>query len=254
MSATIIAVASSVVSLAVSIGLAYAAGYPGIGNQVAGRADVGPVIVYAAAVAIVLQWVAFIPAFAFQTEKYYDLTGSVTYISVTLATLAYRLAYSNPSLALNVRALVSSVLVVLWALRLGSFLVKRIMKAGKDGRFDEVKPFFARFLAAWTIQVCSASAVLHAHVLRSPCVPLSSGARAMRPPAAGAVGLSDAVRGARDQHDDRRARTRLDRLPRLGRVGHRLLPRGGLRRAEDRLQQAGHGQVGGGWAVEIFQA
>jgi len=152
MSATFIAIASSLASLAVSLGLAYAAGYPGIGNQIADRADVGPVIVWAAAAAIVLQWIVFIPAFVFQTEKYYDLTGSITYVSVTVGTLAYRLAYSNPSLQLNVRPLVSSVLVVLWALRLGSFLVKRIMRAGKDGRFDEVKPFFARFLAAWTIQ------------------------------------------------------------------------------------------------------
>ena len=26
-----------------------------------------------------IQWVSFIPAFIFQTEKFYDLTGSITY-------------------------------------------------------------------------------------------------------------------------------------------------------------------------------
>ncbi|MFN8411704.1 MAG: DUF1295 domain-containing protein [Anaerolineales bacterium] len=43
-------------------------------------------------------------------------------------------------------------LVVIWAIRLGSFLFMRIQKAGKDGRFDEIKPSFIRFLNVWTIQ------------------------------------------------------------------------------------------------------
>jgi hypothetical protein len=32
--------------------------------------------------AFAIQWVAFIPAYVFQTEKFYDLTGSLTYLSV----------------------------------------------------------------------------------------------------------------------------------------------------------------------------
>jgi steroid 5-alpha reductase family enzyme len=43
-------------------------------------------------------------------------------------------------------------LVVVWAVRLGSFLSRRIQKAGRDDRFDEIKPSFFRFLNAWTIQ------------------------------------------------------------------------------------------------------
>ena len=146
------AVVSSLLSLAVSIGIAYAAGYPGVGNQLSGRADVGPVITYAAGAAIVIQWIVFVPAFIYQTEKYYDLTGSITYITITVATLGYRLGYSNRDARSNVRQIVCSAMVVVWALRLGSFLVKRIQRAGKDGRFDEVKPYFAAYLAAWTIQ------------------------------------------------------------------------------------------------------
>jgi steroid 5-alpha reductase family enzyme len=42
--------------------------------------------------------------------------------------------------------------VIFWALRLGSFLFSRIQKAGKDDRFDEIKPSFIRFLNVWTIQ------------------------------------------------------------------------------------------------------
>ena len=41
---------------------------------------------------------------------------------------------------------------MIWALRLGTFLFARIQKAGKDDRFDEIKPSFIRFLNFWTIQ------------------------------------------------------------------------------------------------------
>ena len=39
-----------------------------------------------------------------------------------------------------------------WALRLGPFLFKRIHEDGGDGRFDALKPDFARFLMTWTLQ------------------------------------------------------------------------------------------------------
>ena len=91
------------------------------------------------------QWLAFIPAYLQQTEKFYDLTGSITYISVV--TLAVIL--SN---GVDGRALLLWALVVIWALRLGTFLFRRIQKAGKDDRFDELKPSLIRFLNAWTIQ------------------------------------------------------------------------------------------------------
>ena len=35
---------------------------------------------------------------------------------------------------------------------MGTFLFRRISKAGKDDRFDEIKPSFIRFLNVWTIQ------------------------------------------------------------------------------------------------------
>ena len=38
--------------------------------------------------AFIIQWVMFIPAYIFQTEKFYDLTGSLTYLSVIWFSLA----------------------------------------------------------------------------------------------------------------------------------------------------------------------
>ena len=104
-----------------------------------------PVFGLSVALAFLIQWLVFIPAYWFQTEKFFDLTGSLTYISVTiLAVLA--------SPVVDKRSLLLAGLVIIWAVRLGSFLFRRIQKAGKDDRFDELKPSFFRFLNVWTIQ------------------------------------------------------------------------------------------------------
>jgi steroid 5-alpha reductase family enzyme len=104
-----------------------------------------PLFAAAVGLAFLIQWLAFLPAYFFQTEKFFDLTGSLTYITVTLLALIFSRAFDGRSLLL-------AALVILWAVRLGSFLFGRIKKAGKDDRFDEIKPSFIRFLNVWTIQ------------------------------------------------------------------------------------------------------
>jgi steroid 5-alpha reductase family enzyme len=92
-----------------------------------------------------IQWLVFIPSYLKQTEKFFDLTGSLTYISVvTLSLLLSKNA--------DARAILLWGLVVIWAARLGTFLFRRIHRQGKDDRFDELKPNFLRFLNVWTIQ------------------------------------------------------------------------------------------------------
>lgn len=97
------------------------------------------------ALVYIIQWLAFIPAFIGQSEKYYDLTGAITNISITLLAL---ILTPNPDL----RAYLLALLVIIWAGRLGIFLFRRVQKAGKDDRFDELKTNFFRFLNVWTIQ------------------------------------------------------------------------------------------------------
>jgi steroid 5-alpha reductase family enzyme len=111
------------------------------GSQVPGI----PVLTLLVGLVYLIQWLVFIPAYSRQTEKYFDLTGSLTYI--TISTLALFL-----SEGVDGRAILVWALVVIWAARLGTFLFRRIMKAGKDDRFDEIKPSFIRFLNVWTIQ------------------------------------------------------------------------------------------------------
>jgi steroid 5-alpha reductase family enzyme len=130
-----------VVPIVVLIGVAIA----WAGSQ--GGATLRGVPVFALAVGLVflVQWLAFIPAYLTQSERFFDLTGSLTYVSVTV--LAAWL-----SAPIGGRSLVLAALVVVWAARLGAFLFRRVRGAGKDDRFDEIKPSLIRFLNVWTIQ------------------------------------------------------------------------------------------------------
>ncbi len=104
-----------------------------------------PVFALTVGLAFVIQWLVFIPSFLKQTEQYFDLTGSLTYISLT----AFAFLVTP---GVDLRSTLLFVLVLAWAIRLGTFLFTRIKKAGKDDRFDEIKPSFIRFLNVWTIQ------------------------------------------------------------------------------------------------------
>ena len=111
-----------------------------------GRSAFGiPLFALCVGLAFLIQWVVFIPSFARQTEKFFDLTGSLTYVTVILIPMLL-------SQGLDARSLLVAALVLVWAIRLGTFLYRRIHKAGKDDRFDELKPSFWRFLNVWTIQ------------------------------------------------------------------------------------------------------
>jgi len=127
------------VILLVAIGLAFA-GSQG-GHVVAGI----PLFALCVALAFLIQWIAFIPAFIRQTETFFDLTGSITYISVVVVAVLL-----GP--VTDARAYLLLALVVVWAARLGSFLFRRVRAERGDRRFNDIKPSFARFLMTWTLQ------------------------------------------------------------------------------------------------------
>ena len=101
-----------------------------------------------AALCIGVQWLAWIPASMAKTERFYDLTGGLTYLIV----VGFSLWAGSQSEAPSLRELIVSLLVVIWAVRLSSFLYFRIHRTGKDGRFDQLKTSPIRFLVPWTIQ------------------------------------------------------------------------------------------------------
>jgi steroid 5-alpha reductase family enzyme len=104
-----------------------------------------PIFALSVGLAFAIQWLAFIAAYLLQTESFFDLTGSLTYISVTAIAVLL-------SPVVDGRSILLLALVVVWAARLGTFLFRRVRRAGKDARFDEIKPSFLRFLNTWTLQ------------------------------------------------------------------------------------------------------
>ena len=112
-------------------------------------------------IVFVIQWILFIPAYLLQTEKFYDLAGSFTYI---FAVLFVFYKSGENLLKYDIGNLILSIVIIVWALRLGSFLFKRIKKAGEDKRFKEIKKSPTRFFMTWSLQgmwvsVCSACAL-----------------------------------------------------------------------------------------------
>ena len=110
-------------------------------------AVVGPISVFALCgiLAVAINWVVFIPSNAIKSEHYFDLTGTVTYLSVIAAAV-----YFTPDLSM--RSKVVAVMVTIWALRLGIFLFTRVNRVGSDDRFDKIKVDPLRFFIVWTIQ------------------------------------------------------------------------------------------------------
>jgi len=93
-------------------------------------------------IAVLLQVIFFIPSFLLKTEKYYDLVGSLTYI--TTVSLAY--------FSVENKTMIDSVIyfyVMVWALRLGIYLFRRVRNDGKDVRFEKAKRHFFWFLQYW---------------------------------------------------------------------------------------------------------
>ena len=92
-----------------------------------------------------VQWVGLIHARMFETEHYFDLVGSLTYITVTLFAV-------QQAAEIGLRQQIIAGVVIVWAARLGPFLFRRIQKAGEDRRFRKIKLSTPRFLVTWTLQ------------------------------------------------------------------------------------------------------
>lgn len=104
-----------------------------------------PLFTLCVALAFVVQWALFVPAYVTRTERYFDLAGSATYVLVGVLALVGRGE-------LDPRSLLILSLVGIWAIRLGTFLTRRIRRAGFDRRFDQIKHDLPLFLMTWTLQ------------------------------------------------------------------------------------------------------
>jgi len=131
--------------IALPVILLVAAGIAFAGSQGGVVAFGVPLFALCVGLAFVIQWIAFIPAYLKQTEKFFDLMGSITYILVVVTAVIF-----SPDI--DARSLLLSGIITIWAVRLGSFLFSRIRAEGEDRRFRQIKSSFARFLLTWTLQ------------------------------------------------------------------------------------------------------
>lgn len=132
------AVVFTIVALLLGAGIGLA------GSQGSAASGELPLFAIAGIVIYLVHWLVFIPSWIYQTEHYFDLTGSITYLSAL-----GMVAILHP--ALDTRGLVLCLLIAIWAIRLGSFLFTRVKRAGGDSRFDPIKISFFRFLLTWTL-------------------------------------------------------------------------------------------------------
>ena len=132
-----------IIVMLIAIAVAYACGNHGL------YFNKWPIIFICMCTSFIVHWVVFIPSYIARTEKYYDISGTLAYLCVLF--MAYYLTISVSDGILNVRSALVITIVAIWALRLGFFLFTRVLKAGEDRRFREVKEKFSGFLVWWTI-------------------------------------------------------------------------------------------------------
>ncbi|BFZ01299.1 hypothetical protein BsWGS_04338 [Bradybaena similaris] len=107
--------------------------------------EMGNILIKAAVLDFGIQWLCWAVAAALQTEKFYDLAGSCTFVILMLVTL-------NQNVNIHIRQKVNSGMVVTWAFRLGMYLFSRILKEDGDKRFKAVRSKPGIFWVYWTIQ------------------------------------------------------------------------------------------------------
>ncbi|KAI9840962.1 MAG: hypothetical protein M1837_001091 [Sclerophora amabilis] len=97
-------------------------------------------------ITIAYQLFFFSIAFTFKFDKLTDLAGGTNFVVLAIITLAFSGHH-------HARQIVASLFIMLWGLRLSAFLLFRILKTGKDDRFDGTRDHFFKFLGFWVFQM-----------------------------------------------------------------------------------------------------
>ena len=107
-----------------------------------------PIILLCAIVSFVTHWMIAVPSLITSSEKYFDFTGMVATLLVVLTAM---FALLSSGAQVSIRSVFVASFVSFWTLRLGIFLYKRIVKAGEDIRFRDIKKSLPKFLMTWTL-------------------------------------------------------------------------------------------------------
>ena len=117
-------------------------------------------ITYAVLFIFLIHLLIFVPSYYFQTEKFFDLTGTISYVS----SVFFIFFKTNTVDSINLGSLALSTFIIIWSLRLGTFLFLRIKKEGKDRRFNDIKKSFSWFFMTFSVSgmwvtICSICAL-----------------------------------------------------------------------------------------------
>ena len=107
-----------------------------------------PIILLCAIVSFATHWTIAVPSLITSSEKYFDFTGMVATLLVVLTAM---FALLSSGAQVSIRSVFVASFVSVWTLRLGIFLYKRIVKAGEDSRFRDIKKSIPKFLMTWTL-------------------------------------------------------------------------------------------------------
>lgn len=92
-------------------------------------------------ISVAINAAMFVVAFALKSDKLTDASYAVSFIVLALA--IYNHSAVNPYVVIGVG------LVCAWAVRIGVFLLYRVIKTGKDARFDGIREHFWKFGKFW---------------------------------------------------------------------------------------------------------
>lgn len=94
----------------------------------------------------------FLLAYVLQSDKLTDISYAVTFAA--LGILGF--VYGPQDYALAVLL----TMILAWAVRLGGYLLYRVIKKGKDQRFDEMRSVFLKFGRFWLLQGLTVAIVM----------------------------------------------------------------------------------------------
>lgn len=126
----------------------------GSGSEPAGNASTGVVVIpgdldnlgLCAIITVLLQMTFYVVACTCKVDTVTDFAGSGNFVILAVLTFALSGSY-------NARQILLTVLVVLWGVRLATYLLVRIIKIGKDSRFDKIRENRLAFLVFWLFQI-----------------------------------------------------------------------------------------------------
>ncbi|RDA96101.1 hypothetical protein CP533_1809 [Ophiocordyceps camponoti-saundersi (nom. inval.)] len=130
--------------------------------------DGGMTVVPSVAAAFAIQALFAVPSTIYQSERFYDISGSVTVLAVgglglflpALRSASGSMTWSSLLKTRHWRQIALTAMAMVWTIRLGSYLFQRVLSHGTDSRFDKIRNRPLVFASAFAAQATWVSAIM----------------------------------------------------------------------------------------------